>query len=71
MVFFTFDFAFRRAELNRSPSDLIWSLTRIIDEQIARFNSIEKKIPKRVRARTQPGFTPLLIVNESEALPSY
>ena len=71
VIVFTFNFAFSRAELNRRPSDLICSLTSQVDEQKARFNTIEKKIPKRDGARTQPCFTPLLIVNDSETLLSY
>ena len=70
-IIFTFDFVFRRAGLNRRPSDLVCSLTPTVDEQKARFNSIEKKIPKRVGARIHPWFTPLLFVNDSETLPSY
>ena len=70
-VFFIFDFAFRRAGLNRHPSGLVCSLNLTLDEYKTRFNSIEKKIPKRFGARTQPCFTPLMIVNNSETLPSY
>ena len=71
VIFFTFDFAFRRAGLNRRRSDLVCNLTPTVDKQKARFNSIEKKIPKRVGERTHPCFTPLLIVNDQEMLPSY
>ena len=71
VIFFTFDFAFRHSGLNMRPSDLVCSLTLIVDEQKARFNRIEKKIPKRVGTRTHPCFTPLLIMNGSETLPSY
>ena len=58
VIFFTFDFVFRRAGLNRSPSDLVCSLTPIVDEQKERFSSIEKKALKRVggRSRTLPYF---------------
>ena len=64
-------FAFRRAELNRRLSDIVCSLTPTVDKQKTRFNSIEKKIPKRVGAKKHPCFTSLLIVNNSETLPSY
>ena len=71
LIFFTFDFAFRRAGLKRLLSDFVCSLTPKVDEQKARFNSIEKKTPKRVGARTHPCFTPLMVVNDSETLPLY
>ena len=71
VIFFNFDFTFSRAGLNRSLSDLVCNLTHIVDKQKAHFSSIEKKIPKRVGATTQPCFTPLLMVNKSEKLPSY
>ena len=45
-------FAFRRAELNRRLSDIVCSLTPTVDKQKTRFNSIEKKIPKRVEKGT-------------------
>ena len=71
VIFFTVDFAFRR--VIRRPSDLVCGLTPTVDEQKARFNTIEKKIPKRVGAITHPctGYPPLLIVNDSKTLPSY
>ena len=53
------------------PSDLVCSLTLTIDEQKARFNSIENKTPKKVEARTQPCFTLLLTLNYSETLSTY
>ena len=71
MVYFTSRFAFRRPKLNRHPSDLVHSLTPIVDEQKGSFKSIENKIPKRVDARTNPCFTLVWIVNGSETLPSY
>ena len=43
----------------------------LVEEPKACFNSIEKKIPKKVKASTQPCFTLLLISNESDTLPSY
>ena len=43
-----FYLSFCRAGLNGRPSDLLCSLTPIVDERKARFNSIEKKITKRV-----------------------
>ena len=53
------------------PAVLLWSLISRDEDPWARFNSIEKKIPKRVGARTHTFFTPLLISNKSEKLPSY
>ena len=71
MKFFTFRVALRRARLKKLPSVLVSSLIPRDEDPKARFKSIEKKIPKRVGASTQPCFTPLLISNESETLPSY
>ena len=71
VIFFTFDFAFRRTGLNKRPSDLVCSLTPTVDEHKARFNSIEKKTTKVVGVRTHHCVTLLLIVNNSETLPSY
>ena len=68
MIVFNFRFAFRRARLNRRSSNLVCILTLTIDEQKALFNSVGKKIPKRVGAMTQPRFTPLFIVNDSETI---
>ena len=68
---FTFRFASRNAWLNSRPSNHVYNLSPIVDENKPCFNNIEKKIPKKVGARTQPCFTSLLFVNESETLPSY
>ena len=66
-----FHFALRHATLKRLQSVLVWGLIPRDEDPKANLNSIEKKIPKRVGASTQPCFTPLLISNKSETLPSY
>ena len=68
---FTFRFALRRAWLKRLPSVLVWSLIPRDEHPKPRYNSIENKIPKRVGASTQPCFTPFVISNELETLPSH
>ena len=70
LIIFRFRFALRRARLKRRPPILVCSLIPIVDELkvLNFFNSIEKKIPKRVGASTQPCFTLLLISNDSETL---
>ena len=70
VIFFTFCFAVRHAGFYRHSLNLV-CLTPTIDEQKVYFNSIERKIPKSVGARTQPCCTPLFIVNESEMSQSY
>ena len=66
---FTFCFALKRTGLIRRPSDLVSSVIITVNEQrVLFFNSIVKKISKRVGARTQPCFTPILIVNDSKTL---
>ena len=70
VFFFTF-VLFQMCTVDWRLSDLVCSLTSRVGEQKACFNNVEKKILKRVGARTHPCFTPLLIVNDSETLPSY
>ena len=59
VIFFIFDFSFRRAGLNRRSCMQFNSYSWWTESG---FNSIEKKIPKRVGARTHPCFTPLFFI---------
>ena len=54
VIIFRFYFALIHARLKRWPSVLEWSLTPVVDEPKACFDSIEKKTPKTVWASTQP-----------------
>ena len=66
----TLVFALRRARLNSFPSLLVCRWTPSVDCPNAKFSSREKKVPKKVGARTQPCFTLLYIGKGSEASPS-
>ena len=65
MICSTFRFAFRGAGLNRGSSDLVCWLTSTINEQNSGFNTIQKKIPKWVKARAL-FCQPILIINGSQ-----
>ena len=52
-----------RASLEMRSSVLVWSFMPAVDEPKERFNSVVKKIPKRVGASTQPLLSLLLIPN--------
>ena len=56
--------------LKSLPSCLVRTYTPSSQSAKAYWRSIEKKIPKRVGARTQPCFTPLLTGKGSEVAPS-
>ena len=64
-------FAISLARLNSLPSDLVCRYTTSVEVPKACFSTMEKKMLKRVGARTQPCFTPLLTSKGSDMLPSY
>ena len=67
----TFVFALSLARLNNCQSDLVCKYTPSVEVPKAHLSSREKKMPKRVGARTQPCFTPFLMSSGSDILPSY
>ena len=67
----TLVFALSLARLNSLPSYLVGSYSPSVALPNACFKIREKKIPKRVGAKTQPCLTPLLMSKGSNMLPSY